>query len=58
MIEILPEQSTYQQLLDRVRSLARQLAEARAALAASEARDNEPTMIAARNLIERIRAGL
>jgi len=58
VIEILPEQSTYQQLLDRVHSLARQLAEAKAALAANEARDNEPAMIAARNLIERIRAGL
>jgi len=50
MIEILPEQSTYQQLLDRVRSLARQLAEARAALAASEAREND--------LIDRLREGL
>jgi len=50
MIEILPEHSTYQQLLDRVRSLARQLAEARAALAASEAREND--------LIDRMREGL
>jgi hypothetical protein len=50
VIEILPEQSTYQQLLDRVRSLARQLAEARAALAASEAREND--------LIDRMREGL
>jgi len=50
MIEILPEQSTYQQLLDRVRSLVRQLAEARAALAASEAREND--------LIDRMREGL
>jgi hypothetical protein len=50
MIEILPDQSTYQQLLDRVRSLARQLAEARAALAASEAREND--------LIDRMREGL
>jgi hypothetical protein len=50
MIEILPEQSTDQQLLDRVRSLARQLAEARAALAASEAREND--------LIDRMREGL
>jgi hypothetical protein len=50
MIEILAEQSTYQQLLDRVRSLARQLAEARAALAASEAREND--------LIDRMREGL
>jgi hypothetical protein len=58
MIEILPDQSTHEQLLNRVRSLARELAEAKAALAANEARDNEPTMIAARNLIERIRAGL
>jgi len=37
-------------LLDRVRSLARQLAEARAALAASEAREND--------LIDRMREGL
>lgn len=58
MIEILPEQSTHKQLLDRVRLLARELAEAKAALAANEARENEPAMIAARNLIERIRAGL
>lgn len=58
MIEILPKQSTHEQLLNRVHSLARELAEAKAALAANEARDNEPTMIAARNLIERIRAGL
>jgi hypothetical protein len=50
MIEILPEQSTCQQLLDRVRSLARQLAEARAALAASEAREND--------LIDRMREGM
>jgi hypothetical protein len=50
MIEILPEQTTDQQLLDRVRSLARQLAEARAALAASEAREND--------LIDRMREGL
>ena len=50
MIEILPEQATYQQLVDRVRSLARQLAEARAALAASEAREND--------LIDRMREGL
>lgn len=50
MIEILSEQSTYQQLLDRVRSLARQLAEARAALEASEAREND--------LIDRMREGL
>ena len=58
MIEILPEQTTHEQLLNRVRSLARELAEAKAALTANEARDNEPAMIAARNLIERIRAGL
>ena len=58
MIEILPKQSTHKQLLDRVRLLARELAEAKAALAANEARENEPAMIAARNLIERIRAGL
>lgn len=50
MIEILPEQSTYQQLLDRVRSLTRQLVEAQAALAASEAREND--------LIDRLREGL
>ena len=50
MIEILPEQSTREQLLNRVRSLARQLAEAKAALAAAEGREND--------LIERIRAGL
>ena len=50
MIELLPEQSTHEQLLNRVRSLARELAEAKAALAAAEGREN--------NLIERIRAGL
>ena len=50
MIEILPKQSTQEQLLNRVRSLARQLAEAKAALAASEAREND--------LIDRIRGGL
>jgi hypothetical protein len=50
MIEILPEQSTHEQLLNRVRSLARQLAEAKAALAASESREND--------LIDRIRGGL
>lgn len=50
MIEILPEQSTHEQLLNRVRSLARELAEAKAALAASEAREND--------LIDRIRGGL
>ena len=50
MIEVLPEQSTHEQLLNRVRSLARQLAEAKAALAAAEGREND--------LIDRIRAGL
>jgi cell division protein FtsB len=50
VIEILPKQSTQEQLLNRVRSLARQLAEAKAALAASEAREND--------LIDRIRGGL
>ena len=50
MIEVLPEQSTHEQLLNRVRSLARELAEAKAALAAAEGREN--------NLIDRIRAGL
>ena len=50
MIEILPEQSTHEQLLNRVRSPARQLAEAKAALAASEAREND--------LIDRIPGGL
>jgi len=50
VIEILPEQSTDEQLLNRVRSLARELAEAKAALAASEAREND--------LIDRIRGGL
>jgi len=50
VIELLPEQSTHEQLLNRVQSLARQLAEAKAALAASEAREND--------LIDRIRSGL
>ena len=50
MIEILPEQSTHDQLLNRVRSLARELAEAKAALAAAEGREND--------LIERMRPGL
>jgi hypothetical protein len=50
MIEVLPDETTHDQLLNRVRSLARQLAEAKAALAAAEGREN--------NLIERIRAGL
>ncbi len=50
MIEILPEQSTHEQLLNRVRSLARELAEAKAALAAAEEREN--------NLIDRLRVGL
>lgn len=38
---VLEEKSTHQQLLDRVRSLARELAEARAALHACEAREND-----------------
>lgn len=50
MFELLPEQSTHEQLLNRVRSLARELAEAKAALAAAEGREND--------LIDRIRAGL
>jgi hypothetical protein len=50
MIEILPELTTHEQLLNRVRSLARELAEAKAALAAAEGREND--------LIDRIRAGL
>ena len=50
MIEIIPEQSTHEQLLNRVRSLARELAEAKAALAAAEGREND--------LMDRIRAGL
>ena len=50
MIEVLPEQSTHDQLLNRVRSLARELAEAKAALAAAEGREND--------LMDRIRAGL
>ena len=50
MIDLLPEQSTHEQLLNRVRSLARELAEAKAALAAAEGREND--------LIDRIRAGL
>ena len=50
MIEVLPEQSSHEQLLNRVRSLARELAEAKAALAAAEGREND--------LIDRIRAGL
>ena len=50
MIELLPEQSTHEQLLNRVRSLARELAEAKAALAAAEGREND--------LIDRIRLGL
>lgn len=47
---VLEDESTYDQLLNRVRSLARQLAEAKAALAASESREND--------LMERIRSGL
>jgi hypothetical protein len=50
VIEILAEQSTHEQLLNRVRSLVRELAEAKAALAAAEGREND--------LIDRIRAGL
>ena len=50
MIEILPEQSTQEELLNRVRSLARELAEAKAALAAAEGREND--------LIDRMRLGL
>jgi hypothetical protein len=50
VIEILPEQTTQEQLLNRVRSLDRELAEAKAALAAAEGREND--------LIDRIRAGL
>jgi len=50
MIEVLPEETTHEQLLNRVRSLVRQLAEAKAALAASEAREND--------LIHRMRPGL
>jgi hypothetical protein len=50
VIEVLPEQSTHDQLLNRVRSLARELAEAKAALAAAEGREND--------LMDRIRAGL
>jgi enoyl-CoA hydratase/carnithine racemase len=50
VIEILPDQTTHEQLLNRVRSLARQLAEAKAALAAAETRENV--------LIDRIREGL
>lgn len=47
---VLEDESTHDQLLNRVRSLARQLAEAKAALAASESREND--------LIKRIRIGL
>ena len=50
VIEVLPEQFTHEQLLNRVRSLARELAEAKAALAAAEGREND--------LIERMRPGL
>ena len=50
MIEVLPEETTHEQLLNRVRSLARQLAEAKAALAAAEEREND--------LIHRMRPGL
>ncbi len=47
---VLEDESTHDQLLNRVRSLARQLAEAKAALAASESREND--------LMDRIRSGL
>ena len=47
---VLEDESTHEQLLNRVRSLARQLAEAKAALAASESREND--------LMDRIRGGL
>lgn len=47
---VLEDETTHEQLLNRVRSLARQLAEAKAALVASELREN--------NLMERIRSGL
>ena len=50
MIEVLPEEGIHEQLLNRVRSLARQLAEAKAALAAAETREND--------LMDRIRSGL
>ena len=50
MIEIFSDQTTHEQLLNRVRSLARELAEAKAALSAAETREND--------LIDRIRAGL
>ena len=50
MIEVLPEETTHEQLLNRVRSLARELAEAKAALAAAEGREND--------LIDQIRGGL
>ena len=50
MIEVLPEQSTHEQLMNRVRSLARELAEAKAALAAAEGRETD--------LIDRMRPGL
>ena len=50
MIEVLPDETTHEQLLNRVRSLARQLAEAKAALGACEARENV--------LIDRIRGVL
>jgi enoyl-CoA hydratase/carnithine racemase len=50
VIEILPDQTTHEQLLNRVRALARELAEAKAALTAAETRENV--------LIDRIREGL
>jgi|GEM_PF-4667004 len=49
---------TYEELQALVMSLSRQLKEAKAALAACEMRENDPSLLAARNLIERIRAGL
>ena len=47
---VLEDESTHDQLLNLVRSLVRQLAEAKAALVASESREND--------LMERIRSGL
>ena len=44
------DSQAFDQLIERVRSLSRQLAEAKAALAAAETREND--------LIDRIRAGL
>ncbi|NBW23182.1 MAG: hypothetical protein EBR82_86085 [Caulobacteraceae bacterium] len=50
VIEILPDETTHEQLLNRVKTLIRELAEAKAALAAAETREND--------LIHRIRSGL